>query len=99
AVMVEQDWFQPGMLYNAWTQNLYQPTELWSGAASDDGTGTDWYAVRFGGNANVANTQANGYTFGIYDDEFSAFTGWWNAVQIRPYAGAVTTDTQLGCAS
>jgi hypothetical protein len=98
AVMVEQDWLQPGSLNNFWTGTLYQPLEAWSGSAGNDGSGTDWYSVNFGGNASTANTQANGYTFGIFADEFSAYTGWWNTVAIRPYAGALSTSS-LGCAS
>lgn len=95
AVMAEQDWFQPGQLNNAWTQARYQPPEQPSGP-SDDGTGIDWYTVDYGGNANQAYSSANGYTFGIYQSEFSAFAGWWNAVPIRPYAGT-RTDADLGC--
>ena len=99
AVMVEQDWFQPGSLQNPWTSARYQAPELWSGSASNDGIGTDWYAVDFGGNANIASTVNNAYTFGIYDDEFSALTGWWNAVPIRPYSPPAAADTALGCPS
>ena len=97
AVMVEQDWFQPGQLNNGWTQTRFQPAEQPSGP-SDDGTGIDWYTVDYGGNANQAYSDANGYTFGIYQDEFSAFVGWWNAVPIRPYMGA-KSDADLGCAA
>lgn len=100
AVMMEQDWFQPGSLTNPWTQNYYQPTEFPSGSAETDGTGDakDWYDVDFGGNGSTANTTTNGYTFGIYDNEFTAYLGWWNAVPIRPQTGTLPTN-QLGCSS
>ncbi len=100
AVMMEQDWFQPGALINPWTQKYYQPTELPSGSTSDDGTGIgrDWYAVNFGGNGSTAHPASNGYTFGIYGNEFTAYLGWWNAVPIRPQTGN-QPDTALGCAS
>ncbi len=98
AVMVEQDWFQPGQLENPWTGKTFQTPEQWSGSAASDGMGNDWYAVDFGGNANKSYVDANGYTFGIYTSEFSAFTGWWNSVPMRPYT-VTSSDTSLGCAS
>jgi hypothetical protein len=100
AVMMEQDWFQPGSLTNPWTQNYYQPTELPSGSVADagDGSGKDWYAVDFAGNGSVANQVSNGYTFGVYNNEFTAYLGWWNAVPIRPQAGT-QPDAMLGCSS
>ncbi|HEV2738301.1 MAG TPA: pilus assembly protein TadG-related protein [Candidatus Elarobacter sp.] len=96
AVMVEQDWFQPGQLNNAWTNNRYQPVETWSGSASNDGLNVDWYDTDFGGNSSQANSSYNGYVFGIDQDEFSAFTGWWNSVPMRPYSGT-QPDSKLGC--
>jgi hypothetical protein len=96
AVMVEQDWFQPGQLNNAFTGKRYQPSETWSGSQSDDGLNVDWYITDFGGNGSRAYPDFNGYRFGIDHDEFSAFTGWWNAVPIRPYSGT-KADSELGC--
>ncbi len=100
AVMMEQDWFQPGSLTNPWTQTYYQPLELPSGSASNagDGSDKDWYAVNFAGNGSAANTVQNGYTFGIFNNEFTAYLGWWNAVPIRPTKGPLP-DNQLGCSS
>lgn len=100
AVMMEQDWFQPGSLINPWTSAFYQPTETPSGSTSNDGTGDakDWYAVAFAGNGSIANQTQNGYTFGIYNSEFTAYLGWWNAVPIRPQSGTLP-DNQLGCSS
>ncbi len=96
AVMVEQDWFQPGQLNNPWTNNRYQPKETWSGSASNDGLNVDWYDTDFGGNSSQANSSSNGYMFGIDQDEFSTFTGWWNSVPMRPYSGT-QPDSKLGC--
>lgn len=96
SVMVEQDWFQPGQLNNAWTGKRYQPTEFWSGSPSDDGLNVDWYDTDFGGNSSHAFPDFNGYVFGIDHDEFSAFTGWWNSVPMRPYTGT-KDDSALGC--
>jgi hypothetical protein len=96
AVMVEQDWFQPGQLNNGWTGRRYQPFETWSGSTSDDGLNVDWYITNFGGNGSKAYPDFNGYRFGIDQDEFSAFTGWWNSVPIRPYSGT-QDDGSLGC--
>jgi putative Flp pilus-assembly TadE/G-like protein len=98
SVMVEQDWFQPGQLNNAWTGKRYQPTEMWSGSPSNDGLNVDWYQTAFGGNGSQADSTHNGYAFGIDQDEFSAFTGWWNSVPMRPYSGT-KTDSSLGCSS
>jgi hypothetical protein len=96
SVMVEQDWFQPGQLNNAWTGKRYQMPETWSGSTSDDGLNVDWYATKFGGNGSRAYPDFNGYRFGIDQDEFSVFTGWWNSVPIRPYSGT-KDDISLGC--
>ena len=96
SVMVEQDWFQPGQLNNPWTSSRYQPAERWSGSASNDGLNVDWYDTDFGGNSSQANSSSNGYVFGIDQDEFSAFTGWWNSVPMRPYSGT-QPDSKLGC--
>ena len=98
AVMVEQDWFQPGQLNNAWTGKRYQPWETWSGSQSNDGLNVDWYITDFGGNGSRAYPDFNGYRFGIDHDEFSAFTGWWNSVPIRPYSGT-KSDAELGCST
>ncbi len=99
SVMVEQDWFQPGQLHNAWTGDKpYQLPEIWSGSTSNDGLNVDWYTTDFGGNGSRAYPDFNGYRFGIDENEFSAFTGWWNSVPIRPYSGA-KADTELGCSS
>jgi len=98
SVMVEQDWFQPGQLNNAWTGTRYQPSETWSGSQSNDGLNVDWYVTDFGGNGSRAYPDFNGYRFGIDHDEFSAFTGWWNSVPIRPYSGT-KSDSELGCST
>jgi hypothetical protein len=98
SVMVEQDWFQPGQLNNPWTGKRFQPWETWSGSQSNDGLNVDWYITDFGGNGSRAYPDFNGYRFGIDENEFSAFTGWWNSVPIRPYSGT-KTDTDLGCSA
>jgi hypothetical protein len=100
AVMMEQDWFQPGSLTNPWTQSYYQPVEYPSGSASTDGTTDqkDWYSVDFAGNGSVASQSQNGYTFAVYSNEFTAYLGWWNAVPVRPQSGTLA-DNQLGCSS
>ncbi len=96
SAMVEQDWFQPGQLNNGWTGKRYQTPETWSGSTSDDGLNVDWYTTDFGGNGSRAYPDSNGYRFGIDQNEFSAFTGWWNSVPIRPYFGTLS-DASLGC--
>lgn len=100
AVMVEEDWLQPGTIANPWTGNVFQPAEPALSGASDplDDTGYDWYAVNYGGNRAEAFPSANGYREGLFVDEFSAQLGWWNSVPIHSYAGAATSK-QLGCPS
>ena len=87
-----------GQLNNPWTGKRYQPTETWSGSPSNDGLNVDWYDTDFGGNGTRRIPSTNGYMFGIDHDEFSAFTGWWNSVPMRPYSGT-KADTTLGCSS
>jgi len=99
AVMVEQDWMQPGQLQNPFTPNLpFQPIEAYDNHSFSDANGYDWYQVDYGGNAAVAVSTSNSITEGIVNDEFSAEVGWWSAVPIHSFAGTFAT-TDLGCAS
>ncbi len=96
AVMMEQDWLQPGVIVNPFSGGKpFQPSETWvNGVAHPDGY--DWYNLNFGGNATTANATQNFYRAGLFTDEFSAQLGWWSSIPIHPWTGA-QTDTSLGC--
>ena len=101
SVMVEQDWFQPGALYdNARGPNtVFQFTETY-GTSVPPGPGMpyNWYAVNFGGNGAVASP-----TYGVFHaanlgtDELSVRLGWWNAVPMKPFTPASQIDLSTMC--
>lgn len=93
AVMVEQDWLQPGQVVNPITGSVFQPDEQYVGPF---GTGYDWYGVDFGGNTTQAYESYNVFAAALASDEFSAQLGWWNSIPIAPYTGA-TDAAALGC--
>jgi hypothetical protein len=96
AVMMEQDWLQPGVIVNPFGGGLpFQPPETFvSGVTHPDGY--DWYNLNFGGNATAANAVLNFYRAGLFTDEFSAQLGWWSSIPIHPWTGP-QNDAALGC--
>jgi hypothetical protein len=96
AVMMEEDWLQPGVIVNPFSNGLpFQPPETYiTGVAHSDGY--DWYNLNFGGNATAADATDNVYRSGLFTDEFSAQLGWWNSVPIHPWTGP-QNDAALGC--
>jgi Flp pilus assembly protein TadG len=94
AVMVEQDWMQPGQVINPLTAGVFQPDEHY---VSPPGIGAyDWYGVDFGGNSNEAYESYNVFAFELTSDEFSGQLGWWNSIPIPTYMGQQSTGS-LGC--
>ena len=96
AVMMEQDWLQPGAIVNPFNGgNFFQPDETYvTGVSHPDGY--DWYNLDFGGNTAVPNETQNVYSSGVFTDEFSEQLGWWGSIPIHPWTGQ-QTDTALGC--
>jgi hypothetical protein len=93
AVMVEQDWMQPGQIVNPINNGVFQPNEAYVTPQTAD---YNWYGVDFGGNTNQAYESYNVFAFALTSDEFSAQLGWWNSVPIPAYSG-VQTESSLGC--
>lgn len=93
AVMVEQDWMQPGQIINPISNGVFQPDEQY---VTPQTTDYDWYGVDFGGNTNQAYESYNVFAFSLTSDEFSAQFGWWNSIPIPTYTGAQTAGS-LGC--
>ena len=89
SAMVTQEWIQPGYLVNPQTGNPFQPIESYAGAGTS-GTGPNgwnWFNVNYGGNPATAFPKWDAYAERVNGPEFSAVTGWWNAIPIRPYSG------------
>jgi hypothetical protein len=93
AVMVEQDWLQPGQVANPVTGGVFQPGERY---VSPFTPAYDWYGVDFGGNATQAFATYDVFSAALVSDEFSTRLGWWNSIPIRPYSGAQSAAA-LGC--
>ena len=91
SAMVTQEWIQPGYLINPATGTAFQPVEDWSNVANSGSgpNGWNWFQVNFGGNAAKAFPSADAYAEKVVGPEFSAVTGWWNTVPIKPYSGAL----------
>ncbi len=91
-VMFEQDWMQPGAIYDPVraAQTVFQPQESYTDftAGTDSSETYNWYGVDFGGNAAVAYVNYNDFNQPTYDNEFSVKLGWWNSVAIKPFANA-----------
>lgn len=96
AVMMEQDWMQPGIIVNPFSSGKpFQPAETFvNGVVHPDGY--DWYNLNFGGNATAANSVQNFYRAGLFTDEFSAQLGWWSSIPIHSWTGP-QNDAALGC--
>jgi hypothetical protein len=103
-VQMEEDWLEPGSVYDPAgrpANTFFQPFELYtnfqassSTTAGDTTEGYNWYGVDFGGNAAVAYVNYGTFDEPFYDNEFSVYTGWWNAIAVKPFvtpAPSVTT--------
>jgi hypothetical protein len=99
AVMVEEDWLQPGTITNLFTPGIaYQPPENYlRGSTITDPTGYDWYNLNYGGNGVVA-VSGKHFVNTILHDEFSVYVGWWNSIPIHPFGGAKDLSA-MGCAA
>jgi hypothetical protein len=98
SVMIEEDWFQPGSLYdNARAMNTpFQFTERYTPV--EPSLSYDWYAVNFGGNGAQADP-----TYGVFhaanlaENEMSVRLGWWSAVPMKPFAPATSINLTTMC--
>ena len=99
SAMVTQEWLQPGFQLNPRTGKSFQPVEQYAlGAAATGPNGWNWFAINFGGNPATAFPKWDAYAERVNGPEFSAVTGWWNTVPIKPFAGQLDTGA-LGCAA
>jgi hypothetical protein len=96
AVMFEEDWFEPGALYDSvrGPNVFFQPSEKYD---TTPATGYDWYLVNFGGNGATAYSAYNAFTEPVDVDEMSARLGWWNSIPIKPFAPASSINLSADC--
>jgi hypothetical protein len=94
-VMVEEDWLQPGTIPNPFTNQPYQPQEIYT-----PGPFNPAYDVDFGGNANVVvgSGPNQGYGSTLNTGFLSAYLGWWNSIPIHSFSGPKPSGA-LGCTS
>jgi hypothetical protein len=91
---VTQEWIQPGYLTNPRTGQLFQPVEQYGPATTATGpNGWNWFTVNYGGNSAKAFPKLNAYAERVKGPEFSAVTGWWNTVPMKPFTGALDMGT------
>ena len=97
SAMVTQEWIQPGYLVNPQTGTAFQPVETqWTGGNATSATGPNswnWFTVNYGGNPATAFPKYDAYAERVNGPEFSAVTGWWNTIPIKPYTGALDMGT------
>jgi hypothetical protein len=94
SAMVTQEWIQPGVIVDPRTGNPFQPPETYGPATTATGPNNwNWFAVSYGGNVVKAFPGYNAYAESVNNPEFSAATGWWNAIPIKPFSGALDTGS------
>jgi hypothetical protein len=98
--MVTQEWLEPEVMGINNNTGPLQPVEYYTQKTPDSnapvsyGAGNtpyDWYSVDFSGNNYTAN--GTNFTGSVLNNELSAYFGWWAAVPILPFGGAVSTAT------
>jgi hypothetical protein len=89
SAMVTQEWIQPGQIVNPRTGKKFQPVEDYRVGGTSTTFGKDWFQVDFGGNDATAFAAKNYFIQDMSHDEFSAATGWWSSIPIKPYSGAL----------
>jgi hypothetical protein len=90
SAMVTQEWIQPGYLINPKTGLAFQPPEPYVAGSTGTGpNGWNWFTINYGGNAAKAWPGSDAYSEKALGPEFSAVTGWWNTIPIKPYSGAL----------
>ncbi len=104
SAMVTQEWVQPGTIVNPITGTPFQSPEtlgLSNMTATGPSTGSsnwNWFTVAYGGNSARAFPSFDAYSMKVTGPEFSAVTGWWNAIPIKPFSGALDMGN-VACAS
>jgi Putative Flp pilus-assembly TadE/G-like len=97
SAMVTQEWMQPGVIVNPRTGTTFQPTEQYGPATTATGPNNwNWFTISWPGNAAKAFPAFDAYAERVNGPEYSAVTGWWNAVPMKPFSGAINPD-QLSC--
>jgi hypothetical protein len=98
-VMVEEDWLQPGTLFDTQrgSNALFQPDEPVTAVPSPQPS-YNWYDVNYGGEQNTAYVNSGAFGFQFLRDDFEAQVGWWGGIPIRPFGGTLTlTGSQGAC--
>ncbi len=98
-VMVTQEWLEPELNEFRGQGTQLQPAETYTQSFPDPdqsapeglSTNYDWYQVYWGANDYTANT--TNLTATLKNNELSALFGWWSAIPILPFGGAVSTAT------
>jgi hypothetical protein len=97
SAMVTQEWIQPGQIVNPRTGSVFQPVETqYAVPGVSTSFGKNWFQVDYGGNAATAHASQDYYIQNMSVDEFSAATGWWSSIPIKPYSGALA-DASYAC--
>jgi cytochrome c556 len=87
--MVTQEWIQPGIIVDPRTGKPFQPVETYEVGTPATKFNKQWYDVNFGGNDAIAVPKNDAYFEFASAEEFSAATGWWSSIPIKPYTGSL----------
>ena len=88
SAMVTQEWIQPGYLNDPRTGMPFQPVEIYGPPTNPSGPDSwNWFTIQFGGNPATAFPKKDAYAERVNEPEFSAVTGWWIAVPMKPFSG------------
>jgi hypothetical protein len=97
--MVTQEWLEPELNEFRGAGTELQAPEYYTTPTPDSSqpvpyglsTNYDWYQVYWGANNYTAN--GTNLTATLGNNELSALFGWWSAIPILPFGGAVATGT------
>jgi hypothetical protein len=100
SVMVEEDWFQPGALFDnirAPNTPFQIPENYGTTVPPSPGMPYPWYDVNFGGNGAVASALFGGFGTSLSTDEMSVRLGWWNSIPMKPFTPASQINLATMC--
>jgi len=99
-IMSTQEFMYPGTMINPQTNQVFQPDEYPESSNNSPVLGSStadlWYRVDYGGNPATSNGKA-AFTYSPANDGLLLATGWWSAMPIKPFSGALTPGTNFNC--
>lgn len=108
SIMATQEFMYVGSVNNPLTNNVFQPAEFpetTNGQPADPSTNDMYYRIDYGGNPNNPWNQGNPahtvlpmtFVYAPGNQGLMVATGWWSALPIPAFAGAITEGVNFSC--